>query len=386
MLSSSIIKLTNICNLNCSYCYMFKLGDKTFSKVPKFMSIETMILFLDKLEIYLTKKASREFKIVLHGGEPTLWPIKYFKIFFQRIRKLRKTFNIEVSIQTNAFQVNYELLEILHDNHVSIGISIDGPKEVNDLYRVDHRGKGSYNKVMDNVNSIIDKGYKDIIGGFLVVVDPMSDIDDFMCWLLELPIRKVDLLWPIEYNYNYTPWDKFKKSEIEYLLDPIYGKWFAKMFERWMEIDDPEFKIRHFYEVIYLLLGSKTHTDSLVNDQINMFVLNSDGNIEYHDYFRAFSDGRTRSKYFIKDHQILDFERSEFMSKLLKLENSLPTECIKCIHKEICGGGFLPGRMDKNSNSIRLNRKSVLCYDQWYFINYVKGILSKKFDRQLTVS
>lgn len=384
--NSTIIKLTSICNLDCSYCYMFNLQDKTYEFVPKFMPIDTMLLFLNKLEIYLEKKNAKNFTLVLHGGEPTLWPINNYRIFFSKIKELKKNYDIRINIQTNGYKLNYDLLDLLKENDVMLGISLDGPPEINDKYRVTHTGKGSYDKVISNVNKLINNGYKNIIGGFLVVVDPFTPLESFLDWIESLPVKKIDLLWPIEFNYNQTPWDKFKIEENDYSINPIYGKWFAKLFEVWFERDDPDLYIRHFYEIIYLLFGTNIHTDTLVNDYINMFVLNTDGNLEYHDYFRAYSNGTTRTDYFIQDSLLSEIEKDKIFSQLFSLYEHLPKECTKCPQKELCGGGFIPGRMDKNEPINLLSKKSVLCHDQKYLFSEVKRIIQSKLNANNSVT
>ncbi|MCB0094112.1 MAG: radical SAM protein [Caldilineaceae bacterium] len=373
MFNSAILKLTSFCNLNCTYCYMFNLEDQTHSRVPKSMPIATAIVALECIERHLICEKKDKFSLVLHGGEPTLWPVDNFSLFLNKIAEIRRNHQMTVSIQTNAYQeIDVELLELLDAHQVSIGISLDGPAEYNDAYRVDHRGKGSYERVIKNVSKIIEQGYMHLIGGFLTVAQPALPPKEFLKWASDLPVKRVSVLWPIDYNYNNLPWAS--TSLAEYTQHPRYGAWFTDLFIEWLRLDDPELYIRHFYDVIHRLMGSKQHTDDIGNELIDMVVINTDGCIEYPDYFRSYKDGGSRTPYNVNANELSDVVKDPVFSYCLDLHARLPQACTHCSCVDICGGGFLPGRM--NQNELVPTQKSVLCYDQYYFFAHVQKILS----------
>lgn len=384
MITSTILKLTNFCNLNCSYCYMFNLGDKTFQRKPKLLSAELSVVFLNNVAAYMQENNIENYTIVLHGGEPSLWPLPNFKVFFKRLEYFRNQgLNIRVSLQTNGYLIPDELVKLCYEYKISLGISLDGPKSVNDKYRKNFSNKGSYDKIYKNVLKIINSKYAKVVKGFLVVVDPESDPIEILDWIETLPVTNVDLLWPIDYNHNLKPWQKFKQSEFEYMLSPRYGDWFFKCFEEWLKRDNQKINIRYFYEILQNYFGGRTHTDNIVNDTLNMFVVNTDGNYEYHDYFRSFGDGKVSTPFYIQNHSIATFSKDQMMRKLISLKDSLPSECKNCSFQAICGGGFLPGRM---SSKITLNKKSILCYDHFYFFGKVNKLLNQIFKNMITAA
>jgi uncharacterized protein len=375
MIEGIILKLTAYCNLNCSYCYMFNLEDKSYQQMPKNLSIETLLKLMDRIEEYYLLKDLKEFRIILHGGEPFLWGMENFKKLLDRINRSKaRSINLVVAIQTNLFKLDRELLRLFDQHNVSIGVSIDGPKSQHDRYRVTHNGKPTYQKIMENLNTIIDLGFSRSIGGFLTVSDPTVDPAGYFEWIKQLPIKNVNVLWPIEFNYNNTPWDFYHMEEDDYLRSPIYGKWFSELFRIWWLHDDPHIAIRMFYEIISNILGSRRHSDSIVNDQLNMCVINTDGSFEYHDYFRAFKDSAVITGYNIVDHSFIEFENDPIMKMLFGLKDHLPSNCQTCKHKLICGGGFLPGRMEVEILDFKRNN-SILCYDYYYLFETVKTFL-----------
>ena len=71
--SACVLKLTAVCNLDCSYCYMFNLADKVHTRVPPLLSVQTALKTLDRIVEHLLETGRTEFDLTLHGGEPTMW-------------------------------------------------------------------------------------------------------------------------------------------------------------------------------------------------------------------------------------------------------------------------------------------------------------------------
>jgi uncharacterized protein len=354
---------------------MFNLEDQTYRQMPKNLSIRTVFKLIDRIEEYYLLRDLKEFRIILHGGEPFLWGIDNFRNFFDRIDLSKKNgFNIVVAIQTNLFKLDTRLLELLDQNDVSIGISIDGPQTQHDRFRITHNGKPTYQKIMTNVGTLIDRGFSHRIGGFLTVCDPGIEPDEYFEWIKLLPVKNVNVLWPIEFNYNNTPWDFYHLTEDEYLRSPKYGQWLSRLFRIWWEYDDPTIAIRMFYEIITNIIGSRRHSDSIVNDQLNMCVVNTDGSFEYHDYFRAFKDHSVTTGYNVFDHSFMNMEEDTVMKMLFSLKDHLPSHCTDCRHRSICGGGFLPGRMENDIVDFKSNN-SILCYDYYYLFETVRQFI-----------
>ena len=373
MFRSAILKLTAACNLNCSYCYMFNQNDKTYTRVPGLMPQAVARQALRRIGEHMAHHSVKKFSLVLHGGEPTLWPFESFRALLEDIAALRqRTGHLDVSLQTNAYRFDPDLLHLLSEHGVSVGISIDGPKPYHDRYRVDHRGEGTYDRVMATVEQMLDQGYKHLIGGFLTVANPDIPPTEYLDWVRRLPVPRASVLWPIEFNYDNPPWTA--QTFDDYIRKPPYGLWFAELFREWWRRDDPQIYIRLFFDVIHRVLGGRTHGDSIGNDVNDMLVINTDGAIEYPDYYRAHADGGSRTSYTIFDHSLGDLAHDPVFNFNLHMADFLPEPCTRCPHQNLCGGGFLPGRMSKGS--LPPQHKSVLCFDHYYFYTTVQEILA----------
>ena len=142
----------------------------------------------------------------------------------------------------------------------------------------------------------------------------------------------------------------------------------ASVFDGWWAEYANRLYLRQFVETIGRLMGSRHHSDSIGNDAVDMLVVNTDGAIEYPDYLRAHRDGASRTSFTIADD--LDTVAADpTFATLLELRDHLPATCQRCAHQHVCGGGFLAGR--SHAGHFTVERRSVLCYDQYYYFAHV---------------
>ena len=133
------------CNLNCEYCFYLE-KQALFGKDEKYrMPDDVLGAFIMN---YITAQPTPVVEFVWQGGEPTLLGVDFFK----RVVELQKPFVHQKTV-TNSLQTNGTLLDddwcgFLKEKKFMVGISLDGPKEIHDRYRVDRQGKGTFDKVM----------------------------------------------------------------------------------------------------------------------------------------------------------------------------------------------------------------------------------------------
>lgn len=374
MFRSCILKVTAICNLNCSYCYMFNLSDQTYKRVPPHMHPATARWTLQRIAEHLDGGRVADFHITMHGGEPSLWPVDHFEAFFRDLEELRnRGLRIGISLQTNGYRpVSPHLLDLLAENEVRIGVSLDGPQRFNDRARVSHGGRGTYEPVLDTVRDLLGSGHEDLFAGFLAVANPDIPVDVFLDWVEQLPGRRIDVLWPMQFNHDRPPWTA--GGQHDYRRAPRFGTWFSDLFSAWWQRDDPSLEIRCFFDAIGFHLGAGKHFDDIVNDRLDMFVVNTDGGIEYPDYLRDAADGATRTRFTVRDHSLSQLASDTMFRSLLNLRAHRPEACAGCRHVGICGGGFLPGRA--GDHRFDPSRRSVLCFDQYHFFSTVEACVS----------
>jgi uncharacterized protein len=140
---------TNQCNLNCSYCYE-KANDLHSAK-----SID-METFRKGIDFFVSRyKEKGVLGIQFFGGEPLI-NYEFISEAVKYLKKLENTLDIKFifSIVTNGTIFNKQVKELLVTNKFSVTISVDGTRDIHDKNRTFLNGKGSYDKVMENVKEL----------------------------------------------------------------------------------------------------------------------------------------------------------------------------------------------------------------------------------------
>lgn len=155
--------LTDVCNISCRYCYFEGAIPKKhkFSMMSKEIARRGVDLFARILP-HSMSHGLEEPQIILYGGEPFLnWPVmQYILGYIDELRKVGGLpLNTSVTINTNGILVTDEMAEVLGNfPFVTIAISVDGPKEINDLQRVDHTGHGTFDRVHRSILLLRQRG------------------------------------------------------------------------------------------------------------------------------------------------------------------------------------------------------------------------------------
>lgn len=133
------------CNLDCTYCFYLE-KEALYPDTRNFrMSDEVLERFIAG---YIAAQPGPEVHFAWQGGEPTLLGLDYFKkiVALQRRHAGRRVvLNV---LQTNGTLLNDDWCRFLAENRFLVGLSIDGPRELHDVYRVDHGGKPTFDRVL----------------------------------------------------------------------------------------------------------------------------------------------------------------------------------------------------------------------------------------------
>ena len=107
---------------------------------------------------YISSKPTPEVEFVWQGGEPTLLGLDFFKKIIEFQKPFMEQKKIINSLQTNGTLLNDEWCEFLKKNKFLIGISLDGPREIHDRYRLDRGGRGTFHRVMKGLKLLQKHG------------------------------------------------------------------------------------------------------------------------------------------------------------------------------------------------------------------------------------
>lgn len=141
-----------ICNIDCKYCFYLEKENLYPEKRGK----SNWSMNDDTLESFIKQKIEstdiQEESFAWQGGEPTLLGVDYFKKVVELQKKYSNGKKINNALQTNGILLDDEWCKFFADNNFLIGLSIDGPRELHDKYRVDKGGKPTFDKVMRGIH------------------------------------------------------------------------------------------------------------------------------------------------------------------------------------------------------------------------------------------
>ena len=156
-LQTMVLNVTNQCNLSCQYCYEFG-EDKiaTPAGKPKFMDWETARSSVDYL--FAESEGRKSVHITFFGGETLMnFPLLKQVVEYSRVKAAERQVKIDFSLTTNATLLSPAIIEYLAENAVGVTVSMDGPKEMQDKFRVFSNGRGSYDIIKPKVQSLLEK-------------------------------------------------------------------------------------------------------------------------------------------------------------------------------------------------------------------------------------
>lgn len=134
-----------ICNLDCQYCF-FLAKEQLYPDSKFRMTDDLLETYIQQL---LESHQTPEVTISWQGGEPTLMGLEFFQRSMALVEKHKKPGQqVSHTLQTNGTRLDDDWGRFFKQHHFLIGLSVDGPQPLHDTYRVDKRGKGSFEQVM----------------------------------------------------------------------------------------------------------------------------------------------------------------------------------------------------------------------------------------------
>jgi uncharacterized protein len=143
-INTLILKMAGYCNIACTYCYDFEAAT-----------------YKNRLTVEQGKKAIRgtlenvgpRLNILFHGGEPLLaYDAITDLVAYAQVEAQKTGTELLLSIQTNGTRFTPEIVKFLIKNRFSVGVSLDGPKLVNDSFRVDFKGRGTWQNITEAIS------------------------------------------------------------------------------------------------------------------------------------------------------------------------------------------------------------------------------------------
>jgi len=348
-----VLKVAERCNIDCTYCYMFNKGDESFRRKPKQLSIGAAADIAAFLRQAVDDGVASSVRIIFHGGEPLMLRKQQFAEICQAfIDALKSVCPLYFSLQTNAMLIDDGWLALFSRFKISVGVSLDGPEGVNDRYRIDHQGRGTYARTIEGVRKLQEawrRGDGERPGLLCVIGPDVSGGELYTHFVRDLGVDFVDFLLPIE------TWDTACEETLSYV-----GPFLESALSAWLADRGAGVKIRFFNTFFAFLLRQPQANEEPPLDSIIITVA-SDGTFGPDDTMRLLGEDSlydfdvraTSLAAYLDDPRLMSIDQDS---------RSAPAECGDCAWQNYCRGGAANGRMvNRYAPGQGFGRRSIVC-------------------------
>lgn len=364
-----LLKTASRCNIACSYCYVYQLGDQGWRRQPPTMSQSTIDATVRRLD-ELRKAQDRNFAVVLHGGEPLLLGEALLARLLTGLRAHLPS-GCTLSVQTNGTLLTDPRLDILADAEATVSVSLDGPARINDSRRVGFDRRGTFEATLRGIRRLQrHPAAERLFSGTLSVVDPSTDPSEVYWFLRRLGVPGMNFLLP-DGNHARLPPGKVGFDSHE------AGAWLAGLFDVYMS-DPAPVPIRALDDLVKLLLGGSATKEGMGRNLNAIVIVDTDGTITKNDTLKSTSDGadRYREPWSVHSHSLQQIARTTAFREHVEMQHPTARECLGCRELSVCGGGMPLYRW---SDERGFDNPSVYCSDHLFLISRVRRYLDAHF-------
>ncbi|MCK2217843.1 FxsB family radical SAM/SPASM domain protein [Actinomadura sp. ATCC 31491] len=361
-----ILKLHSRCNLACDYCYMYEMADQGWRSQPRRMSKATIDRVAARVEEHARAHGLETADVILHGGEPLLAGVEHVRYAVTALRKALDGIELTVRTQTNGVLLNEAFLRLFAEMDIRVGVSLDGDEEGNDRHRRRASGQSAYARVTAGLTRLTQPAYRHLFGGLLCTIDLDNDPVATFDALLEFEPPMLDFLLP-HGNWRTPPpgWTS---------TGTPYGDWLAAVFDRWYAASQRETQVRLFSQIIRLLCGLPSRSESVGLSPVAIVVVETDGSIEQVDTLKSAYEGAAGTRL----HTFRDsFDAALLLPAIAARQIgplALSDTCAACDLARVCGGGLYPHRYRPGTG---FRNPSVYCRDLYRLITHIRRAIGE---------
>lgn len=359
-----VVKVAERCNLNCTYCYMYNHADRSYLRRPAFMSEEVLEQLIRRITEYCERRKGHRMSLVLHGGEPMLMGTRRFEKFATALQQKLGSSLESLQMQSNATLVDDDWIAVLNKFSVMVSVSLDGPPETHDMFRVDHAGRGSHERALKGLLRLQDAR---LLSGALCVVNPAHAGLGIYKYFRSLGIRRMNFLLPdASHDAKKLLYEQYGETPVADYLIPLFDDWYNE--------DDPDVSVRFFEDLIRAVLGGKVQTDAIGNGRANYLVIDTDGTIQALDALKVCHEGLPESGLDLFKYGFDDLDKGmPLLNRIVHEGVPLCSTCQRCPERETCGGGYLPHRYSREKG---FDNPSIWCRDLQKLFTHVRRHLN----------
>jgi uncharacterized protein len=315
--------------LDCEYCFYLDRDADPYSALPgRRMTTETLERLVDTYLFYSYPNSTFAFQ----GGEPTLAGLP----FFEKLVRLQEQYgrgghSVSNALQTNAVLLDRNWCDLFREYHWLLGVSLDGPEEVNDLYRFNKEKRGTWKRVMQSVE--------------LLKTEKVEF--NILCVLSQANVRKPREIYKFYRslgidNIQFIPLAEFAPDGTPMpftITAEEYGRFMCEVFDLWWP-DRRKVRIRTFDNIAEALAGQKPGNCTMHETCDSYVVVEFNGDVYPCDFF--VESGWKLGN--VNDDSWGEIARRARRYSFAAKKTIAHPECQVCEFQSICHGGCPKGR------------------------------------------
>ena len=350
---------SSLCNMSCDYCFYCDEAQKRTHKSYGFMTEETLKNVIRKTLL----RAEGYISYAYQGGEPTLRGLDFYKqaIAFQK-QYNKNNITISNSFQTNGYLLDKEWCKFFHENHFLVGLSIDGTREIHNIYRRTANNEDTFDRVVASAK-LMDQYQVDY--NILTVVTPQ----------IAAHIRTIYSFYQKK-GWNYQqyiacldPLNEPHGNNPHSLSPEVYGQFLIDLFELWYS-DLQQGKqpfIRQFENYVAIAMGYYPESCEQRGFCGIQNVVEADGSVYPCDFY-------VLDEYFLGNFntdRIDVINQHRVDSGFIECSQKLDSNCKCCKYYPLCRGGCQRNR-DYNKTSNSYQNYYCKSYQMFFQKNYTR--------------
>ncbi len=323
------------CNLDCAYCFF--LDKEVLYPGSKFRMSEPV------LEQYIRQlieaHQTNEVNIAWQGGEPTLMGLDFYRRVMGLVEKYRRPgMTFLHTMQTNGTLLDDDWAAFFKEHDFLIGISIDGPPELHDVYRVDKGGKPTLDKVLRGLRVLQKHGVEYNV---LTTVNRVNA--DYPLEVYRFLRDEVGTTWmqfiPVVERINADGLTLYQEGTIvseRSVQAEQFGRFLSVIFDEWVQQDVGSVFVQTFEATLRNWLGMGSSGMCVFNETCGTgLAIEHNGDLYSCDHF-------VEPNYFlgnIQESHMIELVASPQQIKFGQdKRDSLPRYCLECEVRFACHG------------------------------------------------
>jgi len=318
---------SSLCNLRCKYCFYADVS--SLREVTSYGKMKQEVTTVMIANIFADLDEGDQLTLAFQGGEPTLAGLGYFEQIVALVEAQSKNVTVHYSIQTNGTIINKHWCAFLKKHHFLVGLSIDGNPLYHDLNRLDTKGRGTFQKVLQTKRMFDD--YEIDYNVLCVLTNPLAkEAKKVFRFLKEEQIKYVQFIPCL---------DEFDApSSSGYALTPKrFGSFYKQLLTLWLaEFEKGNYiSIKLFEDILNLFVGGQTTACGILGNCQIQYVIEADGSVYPCDFY-VLDEYRMG---YIQEKTLRELFEQEIPRKFVCEKPAESAYCVACPFRSMCNGG-----------------------------------------------